>query len=146
MTIKFFDRWFNVMVKDIQNVSWYRKHGLTNTPQSRLGISHLNLWKNRGFFVVTCSTFHQNWGPMFYLLQPIWTWKNMAIGHLPTHVPTVNSWFKRHAKTYTLGRLMWDTIIFTKYFEGGLTQGPTSMNLVVTHTTFWYDSMGDVIR
>ncbi len=41
---------------------------------------------------------------------------------------------------------MGDTIIFTKYFGGGLTRGPTSMNLVVTHTTFWYDSMGDVIR
>ncbi len=24
---------------------------------------------------------------MFYLLFPIWTRKNMAIGHLPTHLP-----------------------------------------------------------
>jgi hypothetical protein len=28
------------------------------------------------------------WGLMFYLLLPIWTRKNMAIGHLPTHLPS----------------------------------------------------------
>jgi hypothetical protein len=27
-------------------------------------------------------------------------------------------------------------IDFTKYFEGGLTQGPTSLNLLITHTKF----------
>jgi len=28
-----------------------------------------------------------------------------------------------------------NAIDFTKYFEGGLTQGPTSLNLLITHTT-----------
>jgi hypothetical protein len=35
------------------------------------------------------STFHAKWGTMFYLLLPIWTKRNMAFGHLPTHVPSI---------------------------------------------------------
>jgi hypothetical protein len=39
-------------------------------------------------------------------------------------------------KPYTLCTPMQDLKGFTKYFECGLTQGPTSLNLVLTHVEF----------
>jgi hypothetical protein len=38
-----------------------------------------------------------------------------------------------------------NAIDFTKYFEGGLTQGPTSLNVHNPYNT-WSNSMGDVIK
>jgi len=51
-------------------------------------------------------------------------------------VNMMNPWFKGCARPYTLGRLIRDTIGFTKYFGGGLTQGPIYLNSVIIHTTF----------
>jgi hypothetical protein len=35
------------------------------------------------------SSLHVKWGLIMpYLLFPIWTRKDMAIGHLPTHLPS----------------------------------------------------------
>jgi len=83
--------WFDIMVKDIWNVSWQFtknakecKHRLGDTSQSRLGICHHLVRKNKGNLVTHTS----KWGTMFYLLFPIWTKKCMDFGHLPTHVPS----------------------------------------------------------
>jgi len=69
---------------------------------------------------------------IYYIWELIW---QMAIGQfISTHgqIP----YLKRHMKPYTLCTPMQDIEGFIKYFECGLTQGPTSLNLVFTYVEF----------
>jgi hypothetical protein len=67
----------------------YQKHKLVDAPWTKVRISHINFWKDRGTFLAFILTLHLKWGSMHYLLQLVWTKKSMAIGHFLTHVSCI---------------------------------------------------------